>query len=526
MTGRDAAKPPKIFLSFASEDGYWVRKFTQREWFGLQLGNVIVENYLIGDRLDFGPLRSWLDQRIDEATVVVAFISQYYRQKEWTNVEWNKALTEYQRRRLIFVPVMLDADAIAWWEDLRQQGGLSALPLDYMYSDFTDGYGERVNIGDDDAVQTKIAKLAARIKAFLVAPPTPKSPMTAREDRSPLPAREDTTAQLPAREDPTAQTQGPEVVVLGHPTSCFAADVAAQARALAEEAEGQALLVQKWDDGWQNNSAARGQTAVVAGTPLVFVQPLAAVEASDQLTDLGRTGKRLSTAGVSDAPVVLWLPSIQSDPEFMNAAAAPTEALPDVPALRVEPALRIDTPHDLALQLRAVLRSVLQIETVGSTAGKPDMEAIRLSRKLSQIFGDIVNGVIVTESPPWEFWAEQFKAQIAQISGSRAIVAVHDLDVMPSANAGATRQSIEKKFQQMQEYVSQTDCARKLKFFWAALLYRNARALPFGRYPSGRFNQWRLLGFERTEDATGLHVRPDPASLGVFRAALCEWATG
>src|ERR1043166_7444247 len=122
MSERDSAKVPKIFLSFASEDAYWVKWFTHKEWFGSQLGNVIVENYLVNESLDFGPLRSWLEQQIDEATVVIAFISQYYRQKQWTVVEWNKALTEAQRRRLIFVPVMLDADAKAWWDDLLQNG--------------------------------------------------------------------------------------------------------------------------------------------------------------------------------------------------------------------------------------------------------------------------------------------------------------------------------------------------------------------------------------------------------------------
>lgn len=516
MPGRDTLRPPKIFLSFASEDGYWVRWFTHKDWFGLQIGNVIVENYLAGDNLDFGPLRSWLDQRIDEATVVIAFISEFYREKKWTDVEWNKALTEVQRRRLIFVPIMLDAGAKAWWADLLDQGKLSALPDDYMYSDFTDDRGDRLAIADNDRVQTKIARLAGRIKAFLSAPPPP-----ARSSIAPS-------------EDSVARSTGAEVVILGHPTNRLAEDIASQAHALAEAAQEDDLLVQKWGDGWLRNSAARGAIGVSADMAAVFVQPLAAGDASEQVGDVGRTGKRLAVAGVPDAPVVLWMPSGQSDPDFETAVAPPTEALPDLPTLRTRPALRIDPPRELSLQLRTILRStplfddpVLQIETVGSPGGRPDMEAIRLSKKLSQMFGDIVNAVVVTESPPWEFWdAEQFKAQIAQIRGSRAIVAVHDLDVAPSADAVANRKRIELKFQLMQDYVRQAEFARKLKFFWAALLFKNANALPFGRYPSGRFNQWRLLNFARADDggATDLPVRPDPASLGVFQTALSEWA--
>jgi TIR domain len=510
MAGPDTSRPPKIFLSYAGEDSNWVKWFTHEDWFGSKLGNVIVEKYdQVGNRLDFGPLRNWLDQQINEATVVIAFVSRFYQQKQWTGVEWNKALNEFHRRRLIFVPVMLDADAKGWWKNLQQQ---AALPDDYIYSDFTDGNGQRVMIDNNQKAQTQIEKLAERIKLLLTVPLKP---------------------EVPDHPETTAGPGGADVVVLGHPTSRSADDVAAQASALEEAAEGEALRVQKWNDTWERNSAARGQAGVAAGTPAVFVQPLPAGEASDQLADVGRTAKRLSNAGVSNAAVVLWLPNGDSDADFKAAAAAPTESLPDLSALRLKPALRVDTPQQLSRQLRAIIPAspaptgpVLQIETVGSTNGNPNLEAKRLSIKLSQMFGDIVNGVVATESPPWEFWAEQFKAQIAQISGSRAIVAVHDLDVTTTAGAVATRQSIEKKFQQMHEYVSQTDCAGKLKFFWAALLYNNASALPFARYPSGRFNQWRLLSFEPNDDPAGPPVRPAPASLGVFRAELCEWATG
>ncbi len=509
MAEREIARSPKIFLSFASEDRNWVKWFTHDDWFRSKLKNVIVENYLLGENLDFGPLRSWLDQRINESTVVIAFISRYYRQKQWTRVEWDTALSEFHRGRLIVVPVMLDADAKDWWSSLQQEARLSD---DYQYSDFTDKNGAPVIIDNNQEVQTKIEKLAERIKWLLTGP---------------------AKSAIAANSGATAGSGGAEVVVLGHPTSRSADNIAAQASALEKAAEAEALRVQKWSDGWQTDTTARGQPTVAAGTAAVFVQPLPAGEASDQLDDLGRTAIRLSKAGVSDAAVVLWLPDGDSDADFRGAAAVPMELLPDLSSLRLKPALRVDTPQQLSRQLRAIIPAspaphgpVLQIETVGSTNGNPDVEAIRLSRKLSQMFGDIVNGVIITESPAWGFWAEQFKAQIAQISGSRAIVAVHDLDVTPSANAQLTRRSIEKKFEQMQKYVSQTDCAGKLKFFWAALLYNNANALPFGRYPSGRFNEWRLLSFEPNDDPSGPPVRPDPASLGVFRAELCEWASG
>jgi hypothetical protein len=506
------ANPPKIFLSYASEDAPWVSWFTRKEWFAQQIGIVTLENYLAGDNLEFGKLTEWVDEQISDATVVIAFVSEFYRQKDWTKVEWDKTLTEFRRRRLIFVPVMMDSNARAWWEELRRRGDLNVLLSDYMYSNFSDDRGKRLSISENDWVQDQIARLARAIKVFLFASP-PSQPLGSSVPMQP-------------------SGQG-SVVVLGHPTSRFAPELAVQASALVQAVRSEGLAVQQWKDGWLRNSAARGEPGQSLGVA-VFVQPLAAGEASEEVAEVGRTGKRLADAGVAAAPLVLWLPSGQPDPDFEKAAAVLTEALPDLPTMRARPALRIDPVRDLSLHLRAILRStparddpVVQIETVGSSAGQPDVEATRLSEHLSQLFGNIVNSVVTTDSSsPWPFWDDQFKAQITLLPGKRAIVAVHDLDVPPSADKTANRKCIELKFQRMQDYVSETGRGAELKFFWAALIYKNASALPFAHYPfDGRFKDWRLLSFERAEGVydTERPVRPDPASLGVFRAQLSNW---
>jgi hypothetical protein len=509
------SNPPKIFLSYASEDGPWVKWFTKKDWFAQQIGIVTLENYLAGDNLEFGELTKWVDEQISDATVVVAFVSEFYRKKDWTKVEWHKTLTEFRRRRLIFVPVMMDSEARAWWEDLRQRGELNVLLSDYMYSNFSDDRGKRLSISENDWVQEQIARLARAIKAFLFAAPPSQSPGP------------------PETKPPSGQET---VVVLGHPTSRFASELAADASALVQAVRAEGLSVQEWKDGWLRNSAMRGEPDQSALLSAVFVQPLAAGEASEEVAQVGKTGKRLADAGVAAAPLVLWLPSGQPDPDFEKAAAALNEAMPDLPTLRARPALRTDTARDLSLRLRAILQStprrddpVVQIETVGSSAGQPDVEATRLSEQLSQLFGNIVNSVVTTDSSsPWPFWDDQFKAQIALLPGNRAIVAVHDLDVTPSADKTANRKCIELKFQRMQDYVRETDRGNKLKFFWAALIYKNANALPFAHYPfDGRFKDWRLLSFERAKGRSDTEqpVRPDPASLGVFRSQLSNWAT-
>jgi hypothetical protein len=511
----DTQQAPRVFLSFASEDAWWVKSFTHRDLFGRQLGHVRVENYIADDNLSFGELKPWIDKQLDKATVVIAFVSEFYRKKRWTLEEWQRSLTEYQRRRLIFVPVMLDADAKAWWAKLRESGRLSELGSNYQYSDFTDDNGGPVQISGNDAAAGKIAKLARDIRKVL---------------------------ELPLEKPDCGPKIGdPEFVLLGHPTGRFSEDIESQSNALDKAARGRGLSVCRWKDGWRTNITAR-----LNSSASIFVQPLEAGDASDQVINIGMTGKRLADAGIANARVVLWLPRGQSDPDFEAAVAcAATNAVPTLSAPWSSPALRNDSPDDLVKWLGFMLLPaqqldgsfpLLQIETVGSPEGSsPDSEASRLSDQLTEDFCSIVRGVITPEaSSPWKFWGDLFKEQIAVLPGSRAIVAVHDLDVAPSADPVATRKAIELKFQKMQSDVEQvfntTLDKGRLRLFWTALILRNAKALPFADYPSdGRYKGWRILRFERANACEGLEqplrMKPDPASLAVFRARLSDWAT-
>src|SRR5579871_1564947 len=110
---------PRIFLSYASEDKYWVEAFRKSVAFE-NVGAARVLDYAAED-VGFGDLREKLDERIERSAVIIAFISAEYRKKQWTVAEWESALTEAQRRRLVFVPIMLDADAVVWWKERRQQ---------------------------------------------------------------------------------------------------------------------------------------------------------------------------------------------------------------------------------------------------------------------------------------------------------------------------------------------------------------------------------------------------------------------
>lgn len=549
----DEPVAPRVFFSFAGEDGWWIDLF--RPHFS-NVGVVRILDYR-ADTVSFGELQASLDEQIHASAVVVAFVSKYYRAKEWTIAEWERGLGEAQRRRLIFVPIMLDADAIFWWQTLRREQRLTALTRDYQYADFTDGLGDYALIGPDQPqVIRKIAHLALRIREDLAAsaalpPAKPAVPPKADPASPGLPAQ-----ALPSRMDPpdpplpeTALPQTVDhprdpnpidVVVLGHPSASFPPDLQEESRHLVR-ALGTAVV--SWGDGWRRKDTAR--TQLPADADPVFVQPVADTEAADYAQEKDKTNKYLAAIGRPSSPVALWLPARYHDAEFEQAARA--AAGDDASEDSRYPALRTDTPQDLAEWLRAAISVpgsadmlVVQVEGFGALDGvRPEIAAAskQVVDQLRDEIWSIVSHVVVkppTASSAWQFWDTQFGKQFRILPGSRAIVAVHDLDIAPNPDPRVVQKRFQSKFEKMQREVEVEQAKRQesgwpyLKLFWTALLVNHADSLPFGSYPlDSRYKNWRLLGFAPSaEPAAGgvVPVQPDPASLAVFRTELLAWA--
>jgi hypothetical protein len=160
---------PRVFLSYASEDHWWVELF--QKYF--DLGNVVFVN-CTADAVGFGELKTAIDEGVESSVAVVAFVSEKYASQEATVTAWEKSLSETNRRRLIFVPVMLDADGIDWWQRLRRSGGLSSLGRDYQFANFTDGGGYALPGPDKPQYLQRIAKLAAQLKKEIFQAPDPR----------------------------------------------------------------------------------------------------------------------------------------------------------------------------------------------------------------------------------------------------------------------------------------------------------------------------------------------------------------
>jgi hypothetical protein len=493
------ADAPRIFLSFASEDQWWVDIFTRRAWFTDQLGPVRIENYKADSNLPFGELSDWIDKRVSQATAVVAFISKDYRTKPWTLVEWQKSLNERQRRQLIVVPIIMDNDAKVWWQALKREGKLFSLSDNYQFADFTDDNGSCAIITDNEKVISRIVGLAKEIRRVLGNPVSNYSPPVDKSD--------------------------PTFIFLGHPTSRFSEEMEKQANTLDASLRSNGMSVVRWKDGWSANPASTKDSGAS-----LFLQPLAPGEAAN----LSATCDHLTALNISDPRVILWLPAGYSDAKF-EAAVDPAFS----PSLSIPwpgPVLRSDNPIALAswllrefLPLRDTEKPLVQVETVGELyAPDQNLEASQLSEQLTNEFCSIVECVVKPDATsPWKFWDTMFKEQIEQIKkipGSRAIVAIHDLDIPRSTDPISMRKAMEKKFSRYQDDVKQAG-ADGLKLFWAALIFNNATALPFVDYPfNGRFKNWRLLRFERRDKQTdGSSMVPYPASLAVFKTRLADW---
>jgi hypothetical protein len=503
---------PRIFFSYASEDSYWVEAFKKSTAFKKSIGEVCVLDYA-AEEVGYGPLGAALDKQVHQSAVVIAFVSRHYCKKRWTIAEWEQSLTEVQRRRLLFVPIMLDADATTWWQSQRKEGKLTSLSRDYAYVTFTDAGGGRLDIRPEDTqVNGMIARLARQIRDDLGAAPLE----VGRADPLPPPVN------------------GADIVVLAHPMAALPQEMTAHIRALAETLKGRGVRVELWKDGWRRKPEARG-TGVSSDT--LFVQPLAESEAADMASNHGATGVFLGEAGFPNANVVLWLPAAFHDPDFEAAAASSAD-------VRTFPGLRVDAPLALADWLEGykkrpdfVDQIKIQIKTIGLMDGPPSPQSAASQRVVDQLRDQFVNITAnlvnpAPEPPPWEFWGEQFAEHLKRLPGNRTIIAIHDLDVTPGSEDSVEKQ-LQARFDEILTAVEKEQEARlndgrpQLKTFLAALLVRTASALPFNEYPhDGRYAQWRLLGFAPPNGAGPEKeppLEPNPDSLAVFRHKLFSW---
>jgi hypothetical protein len=532
----DEPSAPRIFFSYAGEDWLWVKVF--REYFTKTLSGVSIKDYRAESPAPYGRLDAALVEQIHGSAVVLAFVSEHYRTKKWTLREWEQSLAE--AHRLIFVPIIMDAVAQVWWQDQRRTKEiLTNLSTDYQYADFNDG-GRPAN-ADNFVVGQRIVDLALRLgKDLANLEEEQKAAKKKAEDEKIKAQKAEEGKAEEGKPETDVESQKPpnltpdrlDVVVLGHPTAGYPLDLAEKVQNLVTALGAGAVA---WGNGWRRKAAVRTEVATEADP--VFVQPVIDTEAADYVQEKDKTDEYLKELGRSKPRVAIWLPAGYSDPEFEKAArdsASATRAARDA----TYPVLRTDTSDALAQWLRSEINprssgsTILQLEGYGSPEGSKPEVVLKTKQTLEQLNKAMLNivGHVVEKPRTWPFWDTQLGAQMKVLPGSRAIVAVHDLNVLPNSDPELARRDVERKLDSIQKVVEAEQKQRHidgkpyLKVFWTALLVNHAKAMPLVYPDDGNLKDWRLLGFS-SSDENGIEITvPDPASLAVFRTDLIAWA--
>src|SRR5262245_9813476 len=169
--------PARILFSYARADEYWVQQFKDyfKPYFKPRTVKIIdcPADDFVGSVSENERTEGWSD-------VIIAFVSKTYTTQPSTvaAAEWENGFEELGRQYV--VAIILDVDAIKWWQSVWRTNPLVALSMDLGYVDFTDSSGGgRVLLGpqNPEAIK-KIADLASVIEKN-IAPEAP--PITDNE---------------------------------------------------------------------------------------------------------------------------------------------------------------------------------------------------------------------------------------------------------------------------------------------------------------------------------------------------------
>ena len=414
---------------------------------------------------------------------------------------------ELHNKGLAFVPILLDNDARAWWASVPEDERCPDWVWQYGYEDFTGPDGTPAAIiseyGPVDRVTSRIEEIARRLKQ-------------AYADRW--------DASLEPRAPPPAATS--PIVILGHPTAALPTSVAKAVASLAADLSGRGVEPVAWQDGWLGDAMENAGPAASLphGAPLV-IQPVPPGEARDHLNTPGLARQRLGQAlepaatgtggALAGCRIVLWAPQgVARSPDLQRAIENWTHE---------DPALRVDTPADLAAWLLERAghdpRPEVPLLTLEDLAtDDPRVAAVRT--QLHWQFERTIKRV-VRPAPVWTFTSRDLLEQLRELRGGRAIVAVHDLNTGHARDKQAARAELRQKLEHVQADVEREFPAgsERPDIFWAALIHRKAECILSVRLGDGVLDRWRALRFWAREGGLVADDRDEP----VFRSYVSEW---
>jgi hypothetical protein len=525
---------PRIFLSYSRPDTSWVKNFCHPDYFGSNLGNLVLDDYQ--DTVTFGSISEWIEQHVDSSAALIAFISSDYTLSKFSQLEWDLAVQLYNDGRLVLLPVIMDRDAKDWWngEKLGPKFGIISREGrdEFGYLDFADPRTGRhpMEIRTEDGtidratqkikevarlLTSKVATIgmpAARGPNITVVPPT-------KSDMIVTPATPDISVLL------LAQEKSP-VIVLGHPTSNMQPALAPEVHELTSQLRSVGIAPRCWNDQWADSEQPpRKQAIDEFQRGALFVQPAALTDANvwSRLPEtvpawLGevaaKAGLDAEVAEVTNFRTVLWVPARHASPAFKERVHAQDES--------ANPLLRGDEPAALAKWIK---------QQSGGEFGPVPVVAIEaldsgpLREALQKGCARVVSDIVQPPPEPWSFYnQESLENQLRLIEGGRAIIAVHDLNTGLVNSRDAAQIAVESKIKQHKKRADEIvkSLGRKLDLFWTVLLVDKVKYLPFIKYPGNKLSDVTFLPFQRMDD-DNFPVEPVPDGARIYQSYLKEW---
>lgn len=493
----------RVFLSYASSNTGWVQNFCDADWFLANIGTVELVNYK--EMANVGSVKDWISDEVGASGALIAFISSDYIVSKYSNEEWRIAIDFHKKKKLVLVPVVMDAKAKEWWAERKHEFGLAESSDSYAYLDLSDGSHPQDIISKSggrpvDSVIRLIGEVAKLIKLKLI---------KLHETVEPAPAIPDQTP----------------IVVLGHVSSSSAPEITQASASLVEALAANGKMPRQWPDAWGRSALTPAQVELLNRRPL-FIQPAAPVDfrawsvsgfLNDTLKDVLPTDTpQTSSELAGSAKFAVWCPSeIRSDLLKARIAAQTDESNP-----------LLFYGDNGQLVLLVCRKYGVDIRPVVPVVVIEDLQAGTLREALYDGVLNVVSKVVQPAPEPWPFYnSASLESQLKQIKEGRAIVVLQDLGKAPAADMSAARTVVESKVAELMARVKAVGerSGRAFDLFWTVLVVRNRDNLPFVAYPGRQFPNMKLLPFLNT-DKPELPVAPDPDAALLYQEYLRYWA--
>lgn len=477
-----------VFFSFSGDDQVWVQQFKDKRYFARHLPGIRVFDYAVdGQALPFGPLDEWLKDKVNECVAVFAFLSKSYTESRACSVELKIALDRFVKKKVLFVPVVMDIEGEEFWRKLKADEEYKEHLVGYQYCTFVGNHGGPrsiiVNGEPEFEVTQKISSLAKVVQSWITLLEQARAPAS-----RPL--------SFPSKH---------RLVLLGDPLrSTLDEEVAGDFSRLENQLSEAKIPYKTWH-AWRKGEPPSEDRLQL---PATFLRVVSRYESEDE-AKAPNTLQWLNECGrvegeVKDG-VILWQPHISDDSVERQLDWG---------------ILRKDTAQALAQWL---------VDRFGNSKDAPDLLIIDEPRYAVVAFSEVVKMVFNLTNTKMRgkgMNSEQFKHFIKQIDNryQKLVVAILDSNVNMSEEGDyGPLERFEERVEDWQNEFKRIRGEKGLsaQVVWVAVMTKLAHLAPYAIWNKETDEEICVLKVKRLKGQTGAaEFEPDPDSAVMVASAV------